>query len=61
MLHPASPGGTKPLTGMALFDHVAKLARRMTPRGTFLRPAASLAVEVALQQGITNLNPTDMD
>jgi hypothetical protein len=46
---------------MALFDHVAKLARRMTPRGTFLRPAASLAVEVALQQGITNLNPTDMD
>lgn len=61
MLHPASPGGSKLLTGMAHFDHMVKMARRTTPRGTLLRPDASLAVEVTPEQSTMILNPTDTD
>jgi hypothetical protein len=61
MLHSASPGGTKLLTWLAHFGQMAKMARRTTPRGTLLRPAASLAVEVTPEQGAMILNPADTD
>jgi hypothetical protein len=61
MLHPASSGGTKLLTGLVHFGHMVKMARRTTPRGTLLRPAASLAMEVTPEQGIMILNPADTD
>jgi|AntAceMinimDraft_5_1070358.scaffolds.fasta_scaffold118525_2 hypothetical protein len=45
MPQPESPGSFKPLTEMA------KMARRMKPRVTLLRPAALLAVEATPEQG----------
>ena len=61
MLHPANPGGTKLLKGVAHFEHMVKMARRTTPRGTLLRPAAWLAVELTPEQGAMILNPGDTD
>jgi hypothetical protein len=40
---------------------LAKIARRATARGIWLRPAASLAVELTPEQGIMILNQGDMD
>ena len=44
---------------MAFFDSVTKMALRTTPRGTVLRPDASLAVEVTPEQGTLTLNPAE--
>ena len=59
-LHPTKADGSPLLTGMALFEHVSKMARRSVSAGTDLTPSAHLDVEFSsVQQKL--LNPTPLD
>jgi hypothetical protein len=59
-LHPKAADGKPLLSGLDLFDHLVKMARRSVPTGIDLKPSAALDVEYSQQQQ-SIINPRAID